>query len=290
VHYQHQGNGDVNNGGSGLQAFPPGFKMISGDAQRRGRKFQLGQGSQAELAERALEWDCLRYPKNASYNSIRSGAQGFPTTDCEAALITRIHFPACWDGVNLDSPDHVSHTAYLSDLDHGSCPSTHPVPLMKLLYEVTWDVHFMASRWNAGKHLWPFVWSTGDTTGYSWHADFQNGWDTNSLQNAIDKCNNGSDKTGYGVTEACSFFTITNSTIADQCKQPPGVDEKIDGQLQQLPGCNPIQPGPQDSILYSDAECPKRTTSGGFGKCEGVGQIMSLVAALLILATGLFKY
>ena len=69
-----------------------------------------------------------------------------------------IHMPACWDGVvsisspvsnstaqslyqtfhsqNLDSPDHISHTAYLSDLDRGSCPSTHPVPLMKLLYEV----------------------------------------------------------------------------------------------------------------------------------------------------------
>lgn len=37
---------------------------------------------------------------------------------------------------NLDSPDHVSHTAFLSDLDNGDCPSTHPVPLMKLLYEV----------------------------------------------------------------------------------------------------------------------------------------------------------
>lgn len=37
---------------------------------------------------------------------------------------------------NVDSADHIAHTAYLSGLDNGKCPSTHPVPLMKLFYEV----------------------------------------------------------------------------------------------------------------------------------------------------------
>jgi hypothetical protein len=37
-----------------------------------------------------------------------------------------------------------------------------------------------------------------DPTGYSWHADFQNGWDTTALQNAIDKCDNPNDQTGSG--------------------------------------------------------------------------------------------
>lgn len=31
----------------------------------------------------------------------------------------------------------MSHVAYLSDLDNGKCPSTHPVPLLKLFYEVS---------------------------------------------------------------------------------------------------------------------------------------------------------
>jgi len=288
VYYQHQGGGDVNNGGSGLKAFPPGFKMLSGDVRRRVRRFRPGDGSQGELAERALQWECLRYPKNISYNSLRLGAQGFPTTDCEGGLIMHIHMPACWDGVNVDSPDHVAHTAYLSDLDHGSCPSTHPVPLMKLLYEVTWDVTSMASRWNPRKDLWPFIWSTGDATGYSWHADFQNGWDTQALQSAIDKCNNADDQTGYGITSACSYLTVANATMANQCKQPPAVDEKVDGQLQYLPGCNPIQPGPQDSTTYSDFSCPHRI-SGAFGKYEGVGRIMSFITTLLIVASGWFE-
>lgn len=69
----------------------------------------------------------------------------------------RVHMPACWDGV-VSIPSPVSdlviargfklftiqnvepiqgaHTAYLSNLDQGSCPPTHPVPLMKLQYEV----------------------------------------------------------------------------------------------------------------------------------------------------------
>lgn len=39
-----------------------------------------------------------------------------------------------------------------------------------------------------------------DPTGYSWHADFQNGWDVNVLQNAIDQCDNPNDQTGNGGT------------------------------------------------------------------------------------------
>lgn len=38
VYYQNRGKGDVANGGSGLKAFPPGFKMISGDPTRRAKK------------------------------------------------------------------------------------------------------------------------------------------------------------------------------------------------------------------------------------------------------------
>jgi hypothetical protein len=38
---------------------------------------------------------------------------------------------------NVDSDDHMSHVAYLSDMDNGECPSTHPITLVKLLYEVS---------------------------------------------------------------------------------------------------------------------------------------------------------
>ena len=61
-------------------------------------------------------------------------------------------------------------------------------------------------------------------------------FDTRTLQNAIDKCNNPNDQTGSGITEACSFLTVANTTLADGCKILPTVDETIDGQLTKLPG------------------------------------------------------
>ncbi|QRW06356.1 WSC domain protein [Ceratobasidium sp. AG-Ba] len=231
VYYQNRGDGDVRNGGAGLKAFPQGFKMITGSPVARSKKYTEGQGSQAELRERAVQWACLRY--GTPYPGY--DGHGFPTTDCEAGFNARLHMPACWDGKNVDSADHMSHVAYLSGLDNGVCPSTHPVPLMKLFYEVTWDVHQFAARWTEADG-WPFVYATGDPTGYSWHGDFQNGWATTALQNAIDKCNNPNDDTGNGVTEACQYLTVIPASTANQCKIPAEVKETINGKLAKLPG------------------------------------------------------
>ncbi|KAJ7892209.1 hypothetical protein B0H13DRAFT_2038662 [Mycena leptocephala] len=254
VYYQNRGNGDVSNGGPGLKAFPAGFKMLSGSPTLRTKKFVEGAGSQAELRERAIKYTCLRYTAGLpGYDGY-----GFPNTYCESGLNARLHFPACWDGVNVDSADHASHTAYLSGLDNGVCPSTHPVYLMKLFFEVTWNVDVFQSRWNpANGDKWPFVYSPGDPTGFSWHGDFQNGWDITALQNAIDHCNNPNDQTGNGVTEACSFLKVISADVATTCKTAPIVTEPVDGApMARLPGCNPIQAGPGDATLYSASNCP----------------------------------
>jgi len=256
VYYQNRGNGDVANGGSGLKAFPPGFKMISGSPTRRSRKYTPNSGGQGELAERAIQWTCLRYnaPGQTGYDSTLTNA-GWPNTTCEAGFQARVHMPACWDGVNLDSPSHTTHTAFLDGLDNGACPDTHPVYLMKLFYEITWNVQDFASRWTEANG-WPFVWATGDPTGFSLHADFQNGWDTTALQNAIDKCNNPNDATGQGDTAACTYLTVIDASVANECKLSPAFSEQTGGNLTYLPGCNPLQYGPGDSTIYSDSNCP----------------------------------
>lgn len=38
IYYQNRGDGDVRNGGTGLKAFPPGFKMLSGNPRARTKK------------------------------------------------------------------------------------------------------------------------------------------------------------------------------------------------------------------------------------------------------------
>ena len=43
---------------------------------------------------------------------------------------------------NLDSADHQSHVAYMTGLDNGACPDTHPVGLMHLMYEVCLIISF----------------------------------------------------------------------------------------------------------------------------------------------------
>lgn len=36
----------------------------------------------------------------------------FPNRPCPVGIMVNQRFPTCWDGVNLDSPDHMSHMAY----------------------------------------------------------------------------------------------------------------------------------------------------------------------------------
>lgn len=48
----------------------------------------------------------------------------------------------CWDGQNLDTPDHKSHVAYSGTgaTGGGPCPASHPVKLPQVMYEIMWDV------------------------------------------------------------------------------------------------------------------------------------------------------
>jgi hypothetical protein len=87
-----------------------------------------------------------------------------------------------------------------------------------------------------GKRCCTILTTRSDPTGYSWHGDFQNGWETEALQNSIDHCDNPNDQTGSGHTEACKFLTVLQPDVADKCKTAPVVNEVIDGKLARLPG------------------------------------------------------
>jgi len=64
----------------------------------------------------------------------------FPNKPCPGGIRATIIFPSCWDGVNLDSPDHQSHVAYapgserLGGLAGDQCPSTHPVRIPQVCH------------------------------------------------------------------------------------------------------------------------------------------------------------
>jgi hypothetical protein len=91
-------------------------------------------------------------------------------------------FPTCWDGVNIDSDDHMSHVSY--DLDGGSfdgrCPESHPVKLPKIQF------FFRIIEYRGGYHTF----ADGSSI---YHADYFSGWNQTELQNVLDTCENDSE-------------------------------------------------------------------------------------------------
>jgi hypothetical protein len=74
----------------------------------------------------------------------------------------------CWDGKNLDSPDHKSHVAYpaggnFQADNQGKCPTSHPIKIPQVFYETVWDTRDFndKSTWPVDGSQ-PFVFSNGD--------------------------------------------------------------------------------------------------------------------------------
>ncbi len=94
-----------------------------------------------------------------------SDTRELPAKICPGGIRGSVVFPSCWDGKNLDSPDHRSHMAYSTDgrvLAGSACPSTHPVRVPQLMYEMLWDTAAFndPKYFEGGKQ--PFVYSFGD--------------------------------------------------------------------------------------------------------------------------------
>lgn len=213
-------------------AFPPGFRMLAGDPRLR---------NYTDVPEQsAIKYACLNFSGDGGPKT-----HGFPQRNCPNGYRHQIFFPSCWDGKNLDSPNHKSHMAYPDGVTMGSCPSTHPVRLVSIFYEVIYETNLFSDQWYSSTA--PFVLSNGDPTGYGLHGDFVNGWDVDILQKAIDNCNSTS-----GVIEECLEFEYYETERVRNCYLPRRVDEPTEGLLSKLPGCNPVQMGPEMATPQSN--------------------------------------
>jgi len=83
-----------------------------------------------------------------------------------------ISFQSCWDGVNLDSPDHMSHVAFPKGKNE-KCPKSHPVKIPRLDFFIRW--------FNTKKAKWRFA-----DDSLRFHADYVSGWDESFLQSLLD--------------------------------------------------------------------------------------------------------
>lgn len=225
IYYLGRGNNLTN-----AQPFPPGFAMLSGSNTARSYDNTTKTWNGARNVADRVGFACLDavpYPETTGLNS----------TSCSSGLRAEIHFQSCWDGVNLYKSDN-SHVDYMSEIDNGACPPSHPVQLVHLFYEVLYSVNSVPQQ-PGGR----FVFSNGDTTGYGFHGDFLNGWDTGVLTDAIQQCAIGNNPSGQVIT--CPPLNAVDSQVQNCPERPPLVNEPVKGYLSQLPGCNVVTSGPQ---------------------------------------------
>ena len=115
--------------GNKMKAFPKGLQILSGNQGARtfdANKLTVPGGR--PIAER-VNFACINYANPAPET------YGITNLDCPQGFRAQVHFQSCWDGKSTSSSDQ-SHVAYLSQIDNGVCPPTHPILLPHLFYEV----------------------------------------------------------------------------------------------------------------------------------------------------------
>ncbi len=148
-----------------IAVVPPGLRMIAGN--------QNSTPSSPQTDKNARFW-CYAFP-GGDQPYIVNCPQG-------SVLEMTITFPRCWDGNNLDSPDHKSHMAYA---DNG-CPASHPVIFPEISYHFRFPVH--SANGTAGWRLSSDMYDPSAKGGYSLHADWFNGWDQAVMQRWVQNC------------------------------------------------------------------------------------------------------
>ena len=149
------------------QDIPTGLRIIAGDKNATG----MQQG---------IFWAC-------------GGVNQTPyIPDCEngvSTLTLSIEFPPCWNGKDLDSPDHHSHMAhviYRNPPERSHCPPTHPVQLPMINEQFDFPIRAgdRHDRWRLSSDMYP----TTLRGGRSAHADWMLGWDEPTMHSIVVNC------------------------------------------------------------------------------------------------------
>lgn len=161
--------------GATIVAPPNGLKIIAGDMK-----------ATSPQKTRFPEFTCQLPSPLVSPPATKH----IPACPQGASLVSHIEFPQCWDGVNLDSPDHKSHMSDPVQIAaKWTCPATHPVRLplitLNIKYKVTAAEGTEFLRLASDNYP-----KDGYNAGYSSHADIILAWDKPTMNKIVKQCLN----------------------------------------------------------------------------------------------------
>ncbi|KAF2205772.1 hypothetical protein GQ43DRAFT_445741 [Delitschia confertaspora ATCC 74209] len=208
------------NGDQYITAFPPGFRMTVGSPTTNTRNGSVP----------GLRYTCLQTILTRGYET-----PDFPKEPCPAGIMAIHHFPACWDGKNVDSPDHQSHM-YNTNVggfrEAKPCPASHPVRVPQVAYETMWNTTVFKDMWPKDGSQ-PFVWSFSDSKGYGTHGDYLFGWKGDALQRAMNDSCMFHDCGSPGMQGILKTQTVAEMNA---CAVKDFIGEETEGWLNELPG------------------------------------------------------
>jgi hypothetical protein len=197
-----------------------GFNLLDPSAAPTGEGYFNCQGPTAEPGH---------------YRDIVEAATHCPTGNQLGMVISA---PSCWNGRDLDSPDHRSHVAYASYGTWGylRCPDTHPyiIPTFTLgVWYTTDDDLDRSGTWTEGVSNTWYLSSDMSTDGSmirpgtSLHADWWGAWDDEVLQtwhahciNEMLNCAAGVLGDGTQLRRYSGFTWTANPRVVDPPPRP----------------------------------------------------------------------
>ena len=145
---------------TGTVPFPQGFRMIAGDAKLQ---VPTPAGSVNQF-----------YCAGAGGEIGRSADGNWPLCAPGATLMFQLVFPDCWDGVNLDSPTHKSHVAYMTN---GACGGEYPVAIPSISFLIAYPTSGSAAGFELASKM-----------ASSMHGDVFLAWDNAALGHRVKDC------------------------------------------------------------------------------------------------------
>lgn len=187
----------------------------------RGLRYVFGFDMANPTAKTYAHFNCQgKGAKSGNYKNLVALIEECPDNEEIGAIVSA---PNCWDGVNLDSPNHRDHMAYTArDRNSGqpSCPASHPwlVPTFTVSAWYTSDQN--VASWYFDSDRMPGM--PERPAGSTFHSDWFGAWDddvmdkwTSNCVNLLLNCSGGDLGNGEQLKMFAGFSWTANPRLVD---------------------------------------------------------------------------